>query len=193
MNYIEELTDYIPQNMQEEADKMTILEYIRTFPETILTRENRFAHMTASSMIFNRKRDKVLMVYHNIYQSWSWTGGHADGEQDMLFVAKKEVMEETGVKKLLVFGGNGGKSTLSAVDVLPVWGHMKKGQYVSSHLHLNFSFLFEAEEEETLCIREEENSNVGWIAISELRDKVTEPKMIPVYEKLIRLGKQYKN
>lgn len=193
MNYIEELTDYIPQNMQEEADKMTILEYIRTFPETILTRENRFAHMTASSMIFNRKRDKVLMVYHNIYQSWSWTGGHADGEQDMLFVAKKEVMEETGVKNLLVFGGNGGKSTLSAVDVLPVWGHMKKGQYVSSHLHLNFSFLFEAGEEETLCIREEENSNVGWIAISELRDKVTEPKMIPVYEKLIRLGKQYKN
>lgn len=185
MNYMEELINYTPQNTQEEADKKMIQEYIRIFPETILTRENRFAHMTASSMIFNRKRDKVLMVYHNIYQSWSWTGGHADGEQDMLLVAKKEVMEETGLKNFHVLGGDAGKSPLSAVDVLPVWGHMKRGAYVSSHLHLNFSYLFEAMEEDVLHIKADENSQVGWIAITELKEKVTEPDMIPIYEKLI--------
>ena len=209
MNYIEELNNYTPQSAQEAADKELILEYIKTFPKTILTRENRFAHMTASSMIFNRKRDKVLMVYHNIYRSWSWTGGHADGDQDMLFVARKEATEETGVKNLLVLGGEGKKSPLAAVDVLPVWGHVKRGEYVSSHLHLNFSFLFEAGEEEALCIREGENSDVAWISISELlkkhndaaeiapseasvhRAEVTEPDMIPVYEKLIRLGQRF--
>ena len=93
MHYIEELKQYHPGNEQEAADKETILAYIETFTDTILTRENRFAHMTGSSMIFNRERDKVLMVYHNIYRSWSWTGGHADGEEDMLFVARKEAKE----------------------------------------------------------------------------------------------------
>ena len=54
MHYIEELKQYHPGNEQEAADKETILAYIETFPDTILTRENRFAHMTGSSMIFNR-------------------------------------------------------------------------------------------------------------------------------------------
>ena len=188
MNYIEELKNYRPQNEQEEADKEMILSYIETFPDTILTRKNGFAHMTGSSMIFNKKRDKVLMVYHNIYHSWSWTGGHADGDEDMFLVAEKEAKEETGIKTLRVFNPNTGDSFLAAVDILPVWGHKKRGQYVSSHLHLNLSYLFEAEEEETLHIKADENSQVAWLPITELKTKVTEPDMIPVYEKLILLG-----
>lgn len=43
----------------------------------------------------------VLMVYHNIYQSWTWTGGHSDGEADLLKVAIKELKEEAGVKKVV--------------------------------------------------------------------------------------------
>lgn len=183
MNYLEELKAYQPSGQQEEADKATILSYIRTFPDTILTRENIFAHLTASSMIFNETGDKVLMVYHNIYRSWSWTGGHADGETDMLSVALREAREETGIHKLKVLGG------LAAVDVLPVWGHVKQGCYVSSHEHLNFSYLFQAEEGERLRVKEDENSQVGWIPVAQLREKVSEPDMIPVYEKLIRAGR----
>lgn len=188
MHYIEELNAYNPKNTQEAADKEMICDYIKIFPGTILTRENKFAHITAASMIFNKNRDKVLMIYHNIYRSWSWTGGHADGDEDMLYVAEKEAKEETGIKNLRTLYLGAGKSPMAAVDVLPVWGHVKRGKYVSSHLHLNFSYLFEAEEEEMLHIKEDENSQVGWIKISEIREKVTEPDMIPVYEKLILLG-----
>lgn len=189
MNYIEELKAYCPGNDQEAADKRMILDYIETFPDTILTRENRFAHITAASMIFNERKDKVLMIYHNIFRSWSWTGGHADGDEDMLYVAMKEAKEETGVKNLRVLQKKGNPGTLAAVNVLPVWGHVKRGVYVSSHLHLNFSYLFEADEREALRIKEDENSQVGWINIDELREMVTEPDMIPVYEKLISLRK----
>lgn len=187
MDYREELKRYQPKNDQEAADREMIFRYIRTFPDTILTRENGFAHITAASMIFNEKRDKVLMAYHNIYRSWSWTGGHADGDADMLYVAEKEAKEETGIGQLKVLLPKGAEGPLAAVDVLPVWGHVKRGNYVSSHLHLNYSYLFEAKEEETLRIKEDENSWVGWIAITKIREKVTEPDMIPVYEKLIAL------
>lgn len=190
MNYIEELKTYRPKSEQEAADREMILLYIKTFPDTILTRENSFAHITAASMIFNRNRDKVLMIYHNIYRSWSWTGGHADGEEDMLLVAEKEAKEETGVETLKVLGKDTAENFLAAVDVLPVWGHVKRGRYVTSHLHLNLSYLFEAEEKEILHIKEDENSQVAWLSISELRAKVTEPDMIPVYEKLIWLGRK---
>ena len=190
MNYIEELKQYHPRSEQEAADREMILRYIETFPDTILTRENGFAHMTGSSMIFNRERDKVLMAYHNIYRSWSWTGGHADGEEDMLLVAEKEAKEETGVETLRILGKKAEDGFLSAVDVLPVWGHVKRGRYITSHLHLNLSYLFEAEEKEILHIKEDENSQVAWLPVSEIRTKVSEPDMIPVYEKLIRLGQE---
>lgn len=190
MNYIEELKQYHPRSEQEAADREMILRYIEAFPDTILTRENGFAHMTGSSMIFNRERDKVLMAYHNIYRSWSWTGGHADGEEDMLLVAEKEAKEETGVETLRILGKKAEDGFLSAVDVLPVWGHVKRGRYVTSHLHLNLSYLFEAEEKEILHIKEDENSQVAWLPVSEIKTKVTEPDMIPVYEKLIRLGQE---
>lgn len=190
MNYIEELKRYHPRSEQEAADREMILLYIEAFPDTILTRENGFAHMTGSSMIFNKERDKILMAYHNIYRSWSWTGGHADGEEDMLLVAEKEAKEETGVETLRVLGKKAENGFLSAVDVLPVWGHVKRGRYITSHLHLNLSYLFEAEEKEILHIKEDENSQVAWLPVSEIKTKVTEPDMIPVYEKLIRLGQE---
>jgi len=178
-NYIEELQNYIPSCPQEAADKEMMCSYIRAFPDTILTRENGFAHVTASSMILNKEGDKVLMVFHNIYHSWSWTGGHADGETEPLQTALREAREETGIHGLKILGG------LASVDILPVWGHMKKGEHVSSHQHLNFSYLFEADEAESLRIKADENSQVGWIAIKDLRQMVSEPDMLPIYEKLI--------
>lgn len=80
-------------------------------------------HLTASSMIFNRERTKVLMAYHNIFQSWAWTGGHADGEPDGLVTALKEAREETGIQTIRPL-----QKELAAVDILEVRRHIKRGQ-----------------------------------------------------------------
>ena len=34
------------------------------------------------------------MIYHNIYDSWAWVGGHADGDEDLVHVVKKEIEEQ---------------------------------------------------------------------------------------------------
>lgn len=121
---------YVPYNEQEENDKEMILEYIHTFKD-VLTRENRMCHFTASNWIINKERTKVLMIYHNIYKSWAWTGGHADGDSNLLHVALKE-----------------------------------------------------AEEEEMLRIKEDENSGVQWIDIDKAVEVTREEKMKPIYIKL---------
>ncbi|HEY8910804.1 MAG TPA: NUDIX domain-containing protein [Desulfosporosinus sp.] len=40
------------------------------------------------------------MIHHNIYNSWSWIGGHADGEEDLSAVVMKELKEETEVNNI---------------------------------------------------------------------------------------------
>ncbi len=181
MNYIEELEKYKPINEQEKSDKKFMQDLIQQYGDQVLARELKFAHFSASSLILNEALDKVLMCYHNIYKSWSWTGGHADNCSDLLEVAKKEAMEETGLNKLKLF-----RSELYAIDNLPVWGHIKNGTFISSHIHCNFTYLFIGDENEKLQHKADENSAVKWIKIADLEEEVEEKQMLEVYKKLLR-------
>ena len=178
-NLKEKIEKYIPYNEQEKNDKKIILQYLEQF-DNILTRENEFAHFTASSWVLNKEKTKVLMIYHNIYQSWALTGGHADGESDLLQTAIRELKEETGVQNVKILDDN-----IFSLEVICVNGHVKKGKYVSSHVHLNLTYLLEVDENEKLQIKEDENSNVRWIPIEEISKKVNE-KWIEenIYQKL---------
>lgn len=50
-----------------------------------------------------------------------------------------------------------------SLESLTVDGHVKKGKYISSHLHLNITYLLEADSEEDVRIKADENSGVAWI------------------------------
>ena len=80
---LEELENYKPYDSEEAHIKTVIVDFIKQ-NEDAFRRENKIAHMTASAWIVNKARTKVLMAYHNIYKSWGWLGGHADG--DIYFV-----------------------------------------------------------------------------------------------------------
>lgn len=178
--WADEIVRFSPRDGREERERAMILDLIARDGDAILSRENDFAHMTASSIIVSRDRKHTLMAFHRIYNSWAWTGGHADGESDFEAIARREAQEETGITDLVRLG-NGPAS----VEILPVWAHMKRGKHVGSHLHLNVSYLFEADENLPLRIAQDENSAVGWIEIDKLAEKVSEPPMIPIYERLL--------
>lgn len=183
----EQIKKYIPINEQEKKDKEFMLKVFEDFDD-VLTRENEYVHFTSSAFVVNKNRDKVLMIYHNIYNSWGWTGGHADGEEDLLSVAIREVEEETSVKNVKVL--NNGE--IVAIDTLPVAGHVKRGKYVASHTHLSVAYVFEADENDQIRIKEDENSNVAWQDIDKAVELSTEPHMKPVYTKIIDKVKQMK-
>ena len=186
MNYIEDIKNYIPFNEQEEMDKELFLRCLNDFHD-ILTRDNKIAHLTSSAFAVNKESNKFLMIHHNIYNSWAWTGGHSDNEKDQLKVAIKELKEETGVKNPTPL-----LDKAFALDVLTVNSQIKRGKYVSSHLHLNLTYLIECSEEETLMLKEDENSGVMWIPFNEISKYCSEPHMIPIYEKLIEKLKSLK-
>ena len=180
MNLIHELKNYKPYNAQEAADKTVFIDFVKN-NVNCLSRENTEGHITVSAWIVNPDRAKVLFCYHNIYNSWSWVGGHADGNEDLLSVALKEAKEETGadVKPL--------SDEIFSLEILPVAGHMKRGRYVPSHVHYNVTYLVEADENDELRICEDENSDVAWIALDEIPAKSTEKWMTEnIYNKITK-------
>ena len=169
---------YRPWNEQERGDKRLMLKYIRENGD-ILLRSNETFHFTASAWVTDESHTKILMLYHNIYNSWSWPGGHADGEEDLLKVALREVREETGIENLKAVD----EQPLS-LEILTVNAHFKKGKYVAPHLHLNLTYLIEASDADSLKIKPDENSALKWFDMDEAVAASTEPDMRVVYEKL---------
>ena len=178
--YWDEIAAYRPRSEQEEADQRQMLDYIRQFPDTILTRDNPIAHFSSSGFVVNADASRVLMAHHNLYRVWAWTGGHVDGEEDFLAVALREAREETGVTHIRPLS-----DAIASLEILPVWGHVKRGRYVPSHLHLNVSYLLLADENDPLSVREGENTRVDWLPAAELLSYTNEWEMDGVYTKLL--------
>ena len=165
MNYrqdlLEQLREFRPYNEQEENDRKTMISLLENVSD-IYERTNDIAHMTASAWIVNRQRNMILMAYHNIYDSFSWLGGHADGDENLLGVALREVREESGLKH-----GRELSDRILSLEILTVDGHEKKGRYVSSHLHVNVTYLIEADSDEELTVKPDENKALRWFSIDE--------------------------
>lgn len=188
MDYIKDILTYIPVNEQEEQDKKVILDYIRKFPDTILTRENEFAHITSSGFILNKSLDKALMIHHNIYNKWAWTGGHVDGDDDFLHVAIKEAIEETGIMDFTPISNN-----IVSIDILPVYGHVKKGMYISSHMHLSIAYVLIADDSIAVKIKPDENTGVAWFSLDKFTNEYFDSRDLYLYNKIIEKAKmEYK-
>ena len=171
-----------PFNGQEAADRQVILHALDADPNCF--ERSAQAHMACSIWTVDPSMTQTLLVHHNIYGSWSWIGGHADGERDLRAVALRELAEETGASRArIVECGPGGVYSL---EVLTVDGHEKRGEYVSSHLHLNVTYLAIADPAESVRPKPDENSGVRWVPLEDVIRLSTEPWIRErIYRKLI--------
>ena len=146
---------------EQEKLDKNILLKLLNSEKNIFSRKNKICHFTASSWIINE-------------------------EKNLLKVALTEAKEETGLENIKVL-----LEDIFSIEILTVDGHMKNGEYVSSHLHLNITYLLEANEHDMLSIKEDENSDVCWINIEESEKISKEEKMKIIYKKLNEKLKKY--
>lgn len=179
MNLKDRIENYIPFNEQELKDKEEFLKFIDSYND-VLTRDNILGHFSSSAFVVNKERTEMVVVYHKILGGWIYPGGHADGENDLLAVAVREVEEETGLKTKVI------DSNIFAIQSLPVKGHIKLGKYVSAHIHFDVVYLLEADDKVPLVYREDESKGVKWINLEEAVDETMCDFIRPIHKKLIR-------
>ena len=175
----EQIEKYMPFDEVEQKDKEQFLEFINSFDD-VLTRNNIFGHFTASAFVVNKDRTKMVVVYHIINDGWAYPGGHADGIDDLLSVAVREVEEETGLKAKVL------DENIFAINSNPVIGHVKRGKYVSSHIHFDCVYLMEADDKIPLVYREDESKGVKWVDFEDAYDESFCDFIRPVHKKLIK-------
>lgn len=185
-DFIRQLEHYQPETEQEEADRTAMLQAAKQFRKKLLYRENRTAHITSSGFVVNPECSKVLLVYHSLRKSWSWPGGHADGEKNLLQVAAREVREETGVKKLIPLS-----QEIASLDIFPVGRYLKNGEQVSPHLHFSVSYYFVCDETQPLQKNVDENSAVQWVPMDFFCEEHFSREDNIVYQKCIRKLKRF--
>lgn len=174
-----QIGNYIPFDEQEERDKEQFLEFIETF-DNVLTRENKIGHFSSSALVVNKERTKMLVVYHIINDGWVYPGGHADGESDLLSVAVREVYEETGLRPNVL------DNSIFGLQSVPIRGHIKKGKYVSAHLHFDVIYLMEADDSMPLIYKNDEAKGVKWVSFEEAQGTTMWDFIIPIHKKLIK-------
>jgi len=115
-------------------------------------------HITGSAWIVDTSRTFVLLTHHAKLNKWLQPGGHADGDENILNVALREVNEETGLHPR-----NPSQQTPFDLDIHPIPAR----QDFPEHLHYDVRFLFVADKGEPLLLSEESHA-LAWVPLAEV-------------------------
>lgn len=81
---------------EQATDQERILRFLDAHPDALL-RTCLSGHLTASCLLLDDSRERVLLHHHQKLDLWLQFGGHADGEGDLAAVAQRELLEESGI------------------------------------------------------------------------------------------------
>lgn len=165
---LEELEAYRPWNDQEERDRAELLRRLRS-GEALYTRDNAAGHLTASAWVVSPDLTQVLMAYHNLYDSCpaGRPRGRGPGSAGSIHAGSPGESGLTAVRPV--------SPHIYSLEILTVDGHEKRGAYVSSHLHLNVTYLLEADPAAPVRRKPDENSAVAWFGLEEAVAASSEP------------------
>jgi 8-oxo-dGTP pyrophosphatase MutT (NUDIX family) len=137
-------------------------------------RKLRIGHVTGSAWVVNRAGTHVLLTHHKKLNMWVQLGGHADGDPDVLRVARREAAEESGLEGLV-----------------PVWDHVfdvdvhriPESREGPEHFHWDIRYAFRAMGSEGYRVSDESH-DLGWIEVQSLKSVTAE-------ESMLRMGRKW--
>jgi 8-oxo-dGTP pyrophosphatase MutT (NUDIX family) len=115
-------------------------------------------HITGSAWVMDVAQNKLLMTHHAKLDMWVQLGGHSDGDPDTLGVARREALEESGLKLVEPL-----EIAIFDLDIHEI--PARKGD--PAHLHYDVRFAFKVVGDTTLQISDESH-DLKWVPMSEI-------------------------
>lgn len=177
---IKALKSYKPFNEQEKHNVDRFLKFLKT-NQNCFVRTNMKGHVTAGGFVADGKGN-ILLNHHKKSGMWFQFGGHSDGERDSLKVARREVMEESGIFECELISDK-----IFDVDVQKIPSNETKNE--GEHLHYDVNFLFYVKSKAFEISNE--STEIKWVSCDEARVLINDKdfgmkRMIDKYEKLCK-------
>lgn len=150
------LRAHVPFNGHEAEMRARIVDFVSGY-EDCFERSQQAGHVTASAWVVNRRRTRTLLVHHARLDRWLQPGGHCDGEADVLAVARRETLEETGLVAAPV------SAAIFDVDAHEIPARPQE----PAHVHYDIRFLLEADDGAEVVVSPESH-DVRWVALEEV-------------------------
>ena len=116
-------------------------------------------HITGSTILLNQTGDQILMNHHKSLNMWLNFGGHCDGDEDVLAVAIRETMEESGITAIKPV-----TSDIIDIDIHDIPANDKKGE--SAHCHYDIRYIMQMTGEQDAVISDESLA-LKWMTFDE--------------------------
>jgi 8-oxo-dGTP pyrophosphatase MutT (NUDIX family) len=118
----------------------------------------------------------VLLTHHRKLDRWLQLGGHADGDGDLVAVARREAAEEAGVRDLTLAKVR--DIVIFDVDIHPI----PQSEAPGDHEHFDVRFAFIAEKQIDPQISHESH-DVHWVALDRVRDYTDDLSVLRMRDK----------
>lgn len=127
-------------------------------------------HVTGSAWVVDPAGEAVLLTHHRKLDLWIQLGGHADGDPDVLAVARREGLEESGLPSLLVIDpGSAPNAAQDAGTLVPFdvdIHEIPARRDEPAHFHFDVRYAFRAGSRDV--ITSDESHALAWVPMGEL-------------------------
>jgi 8-oxo-dGTP pyrophosphatase MutT (NUDIX family) len=158
---------------------------------SLTSRNNMTGHLTASALVFDYDCAKVLLIHHKSLKRWLQPGGHLDHNEAPEDGARRELLEETGLKHIELMVPQKAAMAPSCrflcpfdVDTHEIPANPARGE--GEHLHHDFQYIYRSTSpDETITLQEEEVAKFKWVSLEELESGAYGRRLSRVASKLI--------
>lgn len=143
-------------------------------------------HITASMMIVNLEKTKVLLMFHKKLQKWLQFGWHSDDSPDVLSTAIREFHEESGIAEepsILSYSSDM-SIPIFDLDIHQIPPDLK---WRPDHIHYDIRFLWSITDDTILSMQVDEVDDIRWFDIETVGDFITEIWTLRMIQKIKNL------